>query len=144
MPSDQTTIEGILARRPASEVTTSGTPVAAEETASPRDDRISMLGRCRFAQRPQMMLAFRTCSDAVEVYPYAMLARIRSENPNRDFELQFTAATIKVSGANLLRLLHYVIEHRVLEIAESSRTDVLESDETQAVIVDRIEFDALR
>lgn len=138
--SDSHTLDEWLADRPQPKVRTTST----SSVLQPMDDDLNSLGACRFANRPQMMLGFRTCSGVVEVCPYAMLARIRSENPDRNFELQFTAATISVSGVNLLRLFHYVCEHRAMEIAESQRSEVLEADDTQAVIVDRIEFDVVR
>lgn len=84
-------------------------------------------GRCRISRRPQMMIGFRKCSGEIDVLPYAMLTRIRSEDTSRSMRLCFSQGEVLIEGEELTQLFHYLCEHRVLEIAESDRTDCLSS-----------------
>ena len=137
MPDSDASIEGLLANRPTS-YPRIDRALNADNVGSD-DEPIDMVGSCRFARRPQMMLSFCKASGEADVYPYALLGRVRSLDPNRSFELFFPGIRVKVEGQRLQRLFHYVCEHRVLTISESNRSDALAADQ-RSVIVHNIEF----
>lgn len=97
-------------------------------------------GRCRISRKPQMMLGFRKCNGEIDVLPYSMLARIRSEETSRAMTLTFPRGDVKIEGEHLTSLFHYLCEHRVLEIAESDRTECLSSQNEVTVTAITIRF----
>ena len=92
------------------------------------DDEITQIARCRVSRRPVMMIAFRKCNGVVLVLPYSMLKRIVSDDPDRKLRFQFTDEQIELEGDHLTQLFHYACEQRVIEMVESSRSQILEND----------------
>lgn len=108
--------------------------------SSDSDDDVVEENRCRISRRPQMMLGFRTCNGEIDVLPYSMLTRIRSEDSSRTMRLSFSHGDVMIEGEQLTRLFHYLCEHRVLEIAESDRTDCLSSQNEMIVSAITLKF----
>ena len=136
MSDKSTTLEGLLARRPASEIVTTAASTASKAM---EDDAIDTIGPCRFGRLPQMMLSFVKASGVVEVYAYSMLARIRADDPSRAFDIQYPTMRVTIEGENLLRLFDYVCLHRAIAICEWSRTEALAAGGSTPV-VHNIEF----
>ena len=135
MSPRQNSLEQLLANQPSPETRPYEVRAAAAE-----ESELDTLGSCRFARRPQMMLAFRKSSGEFEVFAYSMLCRIRSEDPARSFELRFAATTVTVTGENMMRLFEYVCEHRMLRIVESDRVAAFANNSASVPSVHRIEF----
>ena len=110
------------------------------QQASQDDQEVIEHGRCRISRKPQMMLGFRKCSGEIDVLPYATLTRIRSEDTSRSMRLCFSQGEVLIEGEELTQLFHYVCEHRVLEIAESDRTDCLSSRSAMHVSTIKMQF----
>lgn len=111
-------------------------------TRQTSDDESEVIeeSRCRVSRRAQMMLGFRKCNGEIEVLPYSMLTRIRSEDTSLRMQLTFTHGEVIIEGEQLTRLFHYLCEHRVLEIAESDRTDCLASQNEMVVSAITMKF----
>ena len=92
----------------------------------------------RVGRRPQMMVCFRKCNGEVEVFAYSMLSRVRSENPDDGFTLCFGNDEVTVRGTHLMRVFHYLCEHRAVEIIEADRAAILAMNGD--AVVEAIEF----
>ena len=94
-------------------------------TTDDAGEEIDEVGRCRIARRPQMMVSFRKCNGVVDVLPYSMLSRIRSDDTHQLLRLSFPVGEIVIEGDQLTPLFHYLCEHRVLEVVESDRAEAM-------------------
>ena len=117
--------------RPSGELTEVTSTFAAEIPSEHTE--IIEIARCRISRRPSMMVAFTKCDGQVLTLPYATLSAISSADVTSNFTLRFTRSDIQIRGKNLTRLFHYLCEHRVMELRESSR-DVAFSAGTKSIV----------
>ncbi len=111
--------------QPRSSLTELSRPAAlVESTVSAESDYVAF-GHGRVGRRPQMMIAFRRCSGEIEVFPYSMLRKIQTEDPDRGFHLSFGETEVLVRGRGLIQLFRYVCEHRAVEMVEADRASTL-------------------
>ncbi|MCA9038409.1 MAG: hypothetical protein KDA91_24960, partial [Planctomycetaceae bacterium] len=104
-----------------------------QDTVSPADDDYVAFGHGRVGLRPRMMLGFRKCNGQVDVFPYSLLTAIHSDDVDTGFTLTFGPRIVRVEGHKLTQLFRYVCEHRAVEIAESDRTTVMQTDDNAIV-----------
>lgn len=118
MSNNQTELADLL--EPQRKFAARAKPETLTRGADAADDYVAC-GLASIGRRPQMMIAFKKCDGQVEVFPYSMLTRIRSTNPDRRFTLVFPGLKISIAGEKLERLFHYVCEHRARELVEADR-----------------------
>ena len=74
------------------------------------------------------MISFRKCDGSVEVFPYSMLSRIHSSNPDQHFRMTFSVNEVSIEGVNLKQLFHYICQHRATEVVEANRAIVMATE----------------
>ena len=119
--------EGQAGRRP-------GDPLNEEQSGGPDPQGERTLGRCRLAPRPQLMLGLRWTGGRALALPYSYLTRVEADDPVVKIALTFGRERVSVAGEHLLLLYHRLLEHRVRELVESDRAELLEAEDGEPVV----------
>lgn len=88
----------------------------------------------RIGNRPQLMIVFRKADGYCEGYPYSLLSKISSINPDQGFVIEFGSRTISVSGNNLERLFRLICDSKATELIESRSNSVFLQSEKDPIL----------